>query len=158
MTKMSLTSSTNAILRTMNLEKNSIAMIIPDYYNKMEPINEFSILAASVGMRVVIIVEEYGEMKASLDYLHSRITGKYSSTKVVYNLTSGGTVRVLLYDDYYNNILDFVPDVLLINLFKVTISMISDIKNFEYNKKMVLITSSSQEYLSAFFGFYKIIY
>jgi hypothetical protein len=148
--------SVETLVRLMNYKDKSVGIIAPYYYPLLDSLREFAIMASRVSLRVLILVNDEGQVKESLDSLHTIVTGRVNTSKVVYNLTTGGTIKCITYSKYLEMEEIDIPDVLLLCLDEITMQMALDISYFKFNKKMVIITSKSEEYLGAFVSkFYK---
>ena len=91
--------SVENLVRLMNYKDASVGIIAPYYYPLLDSLREFAVMASRVSLRVLILVNDEGQVKETLDSLHTIVTGRVNTSKVVYNLTLNNII-IRIYDSF----------------------------------------------------------
>jgi len=140
----------------INTASHSVAIVCPRSIELEYALKAFGVEAIKVSMRVLFVLDEQSQCDEFLNYFHSEITGKFSKNPIVYSLRSGGTVRCVTYKETYDLSEIYVPDVVIFHNDYIDIGVALDISNFRYNKKMIISTRTSEEYLGCLVNSYRI--
>lgn len=140
--------------KLMNTSSKSVAIVCPRNIELEYALKRFVVEAVKISLRVLFVLDEQSQCDAFLNYFHSKITGKYSKSPIVYSLTFGGTVRCVTYDQTLDLPENYVPDVAIFHQDYVDIGVALDLSDFPYNKKMIISTRVSEEYLGCIVNAY----
>lgn len=138
----------------MNTESKSVAIVCPKNVELEYALKGFVVEAVKISLRVLFVLDEQSQCDAFLKYFHSEITGKYSTNPVVYSLRFGGTVRCVTYDQTLDLPENYVPDVAIFHHNCIDIGVALDLSDFQYNKKLIISTRQSEEYLGCIVNSY----
>ena len=138
---------TDRIFGIINAPYKSTAVIAPSGAGKTTAARAFAVLACKHRRRVLFLQREKGEVDASIRYFHDEVSGAAKTSHVIYDLKSGGNIRCERMENYFNLPVDYVPDILVVDLDYVQFTDSMDIYEMRFGIKLIVVTARSDEYL-----------